>query len=342
MKGIFIGFLIFLSYHHEVSACCGIGRVFTRVVQTATNTVGNVTREATTATGNVVRETTTVVENATRETSRVVENVVNETTQATQNVTRETSHGIHHLGKEVGNAVKEVRDIIAQAQGVNVEKTLEKIKNQIHSCRVDVDQLMKINQDIKLINSDLKLHSHLNELPQEILKRLENKMAQMENVNNISSTLFSLGLTFGINSGVNSYVLKSAGLYTAAASAIISLMNHSVAQEIQRETHKLKDCALNYQFQYDEFSKNHTELRELISRDLQWTNIHNRIIENLNKIEQLIINYSLGLIVDNSNIYTLVSQTMDLVTDAMTSFQEDYQLKTLKSVQSYLKGVENL
>lgn len=227
------------------------------------------------------------------------------------------SQVVSDTGKTLGDGVKEIRDDIAQMQGVNVDKILKKIRRQIKFCEKDKKSISKATQDLISLRKYIEQRNKSKKRPSS--KKLNSLV--IDKLNNLETFKVNNGKILSLATSVSSYVYSSSlmnttagswaysgGFYTAIAAAIVIAMMESVTEEIEHEQKKLTNCGLSYQKHFKEFQKQYTNFIKRLSFEQKISNEYFKINQEYGKILEDYLNLELEMEEElNLKLYQRVS-----------------------------------
>jgi len=257
------------------------------------------------------------------------EDLDRELTNAYRDLKRESDGAIKDSGKILGDAVKELRDSIAMMQGIDIEKTLKRIRRQVTSCRENKEKLNVISNELKLFNDDIhqfkfsgnRTNLEVSEYAQERIDKSETFKVGVGQFLGVSCTTLSLGLAS--TTGAMSSLATYAGAYGAAAAIAINAMMEQVTEEIEHETKKLAECGKEYQVIYKKFEKNYSDYTKLTLENDKASMLI-EINEKHQTLSELILNTQ--LLRSEEEALAVSTQSLDLLQNILL-FQEKFNEK---------------
>jgi hypothetical protein len=292
------------------------------------------------------KDLTQIKRNIDRELTKSKKDLDRELTSAYKNIKRETDDGIKSTGKTLGDAVKELRDSIMNMQGVDIDKTLRLLRDQIKVCRTDKANLSAATVEftelnkaiIDLRNSGNVSYKEVNDFAQKRLDKIETFKVGNGQVAGASLMVTSIGLTLGAEMG--SFAAYG-GAWGVLAAAAIHAMSEQATEEIEHEAHKLAECGKKYENVFLDFQSEYYKYVEYIEKG-EKAEEKISISKNYSELTDLILDAELDM---DENIETEIEKLryyiIEQILDYRVKFNE-MNNENLNSMLSELKEMEAL
>lgn len=283
--------------------------------------------------------------------NHAVKKVSKATSQVAKEIKKTTDKAIHDTVKTVGDGVKIVRNAIAQMQGVNVEKTLKRLRRQIKECRAEDsklnqaisegDQLLKYLDEHKLEISQMSYK----EVDKFVKKKIDSLRTFQQSVGQFSSAgslLMSAGTGAYSTMQLSATTLasvKAVGAYCVAAGAVVLVMMDSVEKEIEHEQKKLNKCGKQYIKTYSKFATLLEQIHEKLMKDKQETSEVSEITKKYISFGLKLVDLEIANDRDSANIKHELKLLKSVLLDLINTFLNKYP-DSVKKTSMELKKLE--